>query len=482
LSVEFYNKHGNPFRPYQYLMRDHMVRVPKSAVWAFMGAGKTAATLTALDELQFSGLIDGPVLILAPLRVARQVWPVEPQNWPHLEHLTVSPILGSAPERREALHRKADLYTMNYENLEWLITELAGRWPFRAVVLDESTKVKSLRANIRKNADNTTWIQGVGGKRAKSLLTALYKYNVPRIIELTGTPAPNGLQDLWGQAFLLDYGRRLGRSYDAFKQRWFQPNFTGWGMGPKPGAQEQIQHALHDLCLSLKSEDWFDLEKPIIRTIKVQLPERARKQYREMERQLFTEIQGHPIEAFNAGARTQKCLQLASGVAYLGRPDDPGPRQWVEVHDEKLSALEELVEESAGMPILVAYHFKVDLERLRKRFPDGRPLDTRERTVQEWNEGKFPLLFAHPASAGHGLNLQRGSNILVDFTCSWNAEEHDQILERIGPVRQLQAGLARNVYRYHIVAEDTLDEEVLEALASKRSVQDVLLDAMRKRG
>lgn len=479
---ELKNIYGSPFRPYQYLMRDHIIDTPKCAAWSFMGSGKTAVTLTAVDVLLLSG--DGkPALVIAPLRVARDVWPEEKKLWPHLQHLNIVPILGTAVQREDACRTKADIYTVNFENIEWLTERYKENWPFGIVVIDESTKVKSLRANVRKNpTTGAKWVQGQGGVRAKALLKTVFNFGTPRIIELTGTPSPNGLQDLWGQIFLLDYGRRLGRTYSAFQTRWFDRDFDGFSIKPKDFAQEQIQNQLKDICLSLKAEDWFDVAEPIVKPIKVKLPPEVMKKYREMERKLFTEIQGHPIEAFNAGARTMKCLQFASGAAYLGRPDDPGPRKWIEVHDEKLKALEEIVEESGGMPILVAYHFKPDLERLKKRFPKGRELDQKSQTIKDWNDGKIPLLFTHPASAGHGLSLQRGSNILVDFTCNWNAEEHQQILERIGPVRQAQSGLNRLVYRYHLVAEGTLDEEVLEAQKQKRSIQDLLLDAMRRRG
>lgn len=480
MSYELLNKDGKPFRPYQYIMRDHMIRVKKSAIWSFMGSGKTAATLTALDTIQLAE-DSRPALVVAPLRVAREVWTNEVREWPHLKHLRVVPVLGSAYERRTALTTPADLYTINYENIEWLVTHLNGAWPFGTLVLDESTKIKSLRASIRKNADGTEWVQGQGGKRAKALLKACYKYSIPRIIELTGTPSPNGLVDLWGQIFFLDYGKRLGRVFDAFKNRWFQVSFDGWGMEPQPHAAEQIHAALRDVCMSLKAEDWFDVSAPIIRRINVTLPPDSMKKYKEMERTLFAEIQGHAIEAFNAGARTQKCLQFASGAAYIGSPLDHD-RKWVEVHDAKLDALEEIAEEAAGMPLLVAYHFKADLVRLKKRFPKGRELDHQSKTIADWNAGRIPMLFSHPASAGHGLSLQKGSNILVDFTCSWNAEEHQQILERIGPVRQQQSGLNRPVYRYHIVAKNTLDEDVLDALENKKTVQEALIDAMRKRG
>lgn len=468
-------------RPYQHLAIDHLVNVPKCALWAGMGLGKTVSTLTAIDRLRLAGIEEKPTLVIAPLRVAKSVWPEEVRKWRHLSHLKVVPILGSRQQRLDALQERADVYTINFENLEWLIGLLWDRWPFGAIVVDESTKLKSLRASVRRNKQGTEFVAGKGTQRAKSLLKVVYQHKPSRFIELTGTPSPNGLQDLWGQIYFLDYGKRLGNIFDAFRSRWFEQDFTGYGIKPKQHAQVQIETALKDICLSLRSEDWFDLEKPIVENIYVDLPSHVQAEYRRMEKTLLAEIRGERIEAFNAGARTMKCRQLAAGACYTGSPGDPGPRNWLPVHDNKLDALEEIVEEASGQPILVAYDFAFDLERLLKRFPKGRKLDKNPKTIEEWNAGRIPLLFAHPASAGHGLNLQHGSNILVYFTYNWNGEEHSQILERIGPVRQFQAGYKRNVYVYKIVTRGTIDEDVLESLSSKQSIQDILMKNLSRR-
>jgi len=462
-------------------MIDHIVSKPKCAVWSFMGSGKTVSTLTAIDTLKLAGAIDKPVLIVAPLRVAKDVWPTEAREWSHLSDLRVVPVVGTETQRLDALREKADCYTVNFENLEWLIETWGSNWPYGMIVVDESTKLKSLRASIRTSETGKSWVQGQGGVRPKALLKTTFQFGTERFVELTGTPAPNGLVDLWGQLFFLDHGKRLGRVFEAFKNRWFRASPDGYGSEPIGTAQKEIEEQVKDLCLSLKAEDWFDLSEPIERNIYIDLPEAARKQYREMEKQLYTEIQGNPIEAFNAGARTQKCLQMASGAAYLGKPTDPGERKWVETHHAKLDALEEILEEAGGMPVLVAYQFKSDLARLLKRFPKGRHLDKNSKTIEDWNAGRIPVLFSHPASAGHGLNLQHGSNILVYFSLDWNYENHAQIAERIGPVRQAQAGYKRNVYVYKIIARKTAEEDVLEALTTKRSVQDVLIDGMRRR-
>lgn len=463
-------------RTYQSIAIDHLIERPKCALWSFMGSGKTAATLTALDRLTLCGVETKPALVVAPLRVAKSVWPEEVTKWDHLKHMRVVPIVGSKQQRIDALRKPAEIYTVNFENLEWLIGLLWDRWPFGAIVIDESSKLKSLRASVRRNKQGTEFVAGQGAQRAKALLKVIYEHPPSRFIELSGTPSPNGLKDLWGQIYFLDYGKRLGNVFEAFKQRWFQQDFTGFDITPKKHAQEEIQEKLKDICLSLRSEDWFDLKKPIERTISVELPPSVRAEYARMEKTLLAEIQGQPIEAFNAGARTMKCRQLAAGACYTGVN-----KQWIPVHDEKLKALEEIIEESAGQPVLVAYDFVFDLERLLKRFPQGKHLDKNPKTIEDWNAGRIPVLFSHPASAGHGLNLQYGGNILVYYSCDWNFENHAQIAERIGPARQHQAGFDRNVYIYKIVAKNTIDEDVLEVLEKKRNIQDVLLESLTRR-
>lgn len=453
-------RHYDP-RAYQTIIMDHIQQVDRCGIFAGMGLGKTISTYTALDGLFMAGE-DHPVLVLAPLRVARTTWPEEARKWDHLRNISVMPVVGSEAERRAALRYDASVYTTNYEQLEWLVDYYGERWPFRTVVADELTKLKSFR--LRQ-----------GGKRAGALAKVAHS-KVKRFIGLTGTPAPNGLQDLWGQCWFMDGGVRLGRTFDSFKQRWFQADHNGCGIRPLPFAQEQIQDKLKDICLTIDAADWFALEAPIVNDIYVDLPPRARSLYRDMERQMFMNLDGSDVEAFNAASRTIKCLQLANGAAYV---DDAG--NWKEVHDEKLAALEDVVEEANGAPVLVAYHFKSDLARLQRAFPQGRPLDADPATIREWNAGRIPVLFAHPASAGHGLNLQDGGNILVYFGHWWNLEERMQILERIGPTRQLQAGYKRPVFIHNIIARDTVDEMVIERVNSKREVQDILLAAMKRR-
>ena len=449
-------------RAYQGMVTDHIINNPRCAVWAGMGTGKTVATLTALEILQM--IEDGPALVVAPLRVAMGTWPDEMLKWEHLKGLNVSVITGTESERIAAVRSPAQIYTTNYEQLVWLVAHWGDRWPYTTVILDESTRVKSFR--LRQ-----------GGKRAQALGSIAHT-RIKRLVELTGTPASNGLKDLWGQAWFVDAGTRLGRTYTAFTQRWFQSNRSGFGVSPLPNAQTEIQDKLRDVCLTIEAKDWFDLKKPIVNDIMVTLPPKARKHYKDMEKEMFTALDtGHTVEAFNAAAKTVKCLQIANGAMYVGE----GSTDWKEVHKAKIEALESIIEEASGMPVLVAYNFKSDLARLLKAFPQGRHLDKNTQTIRDWNDGKIPILFAHPASAGHGLNLQDGGNILVFFAVNWNLEEHLQIIERIGPTRQMQAGHDRPVFIHRILARGTVDELVLERLETKREVQDILMAAMKRR-
>lgn len=456
MSIEF-----KP-RPYQTLIIDHMLQTERNGCWAAMGTGKSVSTLTALDTLQ---LLDSrPILVIAPLRVARSTWPDEARKWKHLNHMHVLPIVGTERERLAALRQDAHIYTVNFEQLPWLVSQFDKRpWPFKTVVVDESTKLKGFR--LRQ-----------GTARAKALARVAHS-QCERFIELTGTPSPNGLMDLWGQIWFLDKGERLGKTYDAFKQRWFTQSYDGFSIEARPHAQQQIQEALRDLCLTIDAKDWFNLREPIITNIYVELPAAARALYEDMEKRMFMELSGHEVEAFGAASKTMKTLQIASGFAYHGEE-----RAWSPIHDVKYQALDEIIEEAAGMPVLVAYHFRPTLERLLKAFPKGRALDQDPQTIRDWNAGKIPVLFAHPQSAGHGLNLQDGGNILVYFDHWWNLEERLQIFERLGPTRQLQAGYDRPMFCYSIVAKDTIDEVVIARTDEKQNIQRMLLDAMKIRG
>lgn len=451
------------YKPHDY-QRDamqHIFAQKRCALWMPMGGGKTVTTLTALDELSVVEPVY-PALVLAPLRVARSTWPDEITKWSHLQHLRVSVITGTPKQRAVALAVEADIYCTNYDNLVWLREELArlGReWPFRTVIADEFTRLKSFR--LRQ-----------GGARARALGQVAHTH-VDRFIGLTGTPAPNGVKDLWGQIWYLDKGQRLGQSFAAFEQRWFRKGYDGYSLVPYDHTQEEVQDRLKDICLTVKA---LDVEEPNTIPVWVDMPPAAQRTYDEMEKEAFTIIAEEGVEAANAAVRTQKCLQLANGALYT---DDEGT--WEVVHDAKLEALDSIIEEASGAPILVAYNFKHDLERLRRRYRHGRVLDADPDTIRRWNAGQIPLLFAHPASAGHGLNLADGGNILVFFGVNWNLEEHMQIIERVGPMRQKQAGHDRPVLIYPILTRNTVDTLVLERLTTKRSVQDILLEALKRR-
>lgn len=450
-------------RPYQRTIMQHLLKHPRCGIWAGMGLGKTVATLTALDLLIRLDVIRC-ALVIAPLRVAQSTWPQEAEKWAHLQDLTVCPLMGTAAQRQAALQREAAIYTINYDKLPWLVEHFQDKpWPFDTVIADESTRLKGFRLKQ-------------GTKRAQARAQVAHT-RVERWINLTGTPAPNRIIDLWGQTWFIDRGARLGRTFTAFKERWFECDFNGYATEPKPAAQAEIEAKLRDCCLALDMRDYLDLAQPVLNTIAVELPPAARKLYTSLERQLFAEVNGHAIEAFHAASKSLKCLQLASGAVYT---DETGA--WEPVHDAKLHALENIIEEASGMPVLVAYHFKSDLARLQKAFPQGRVLDTHPQTIADWNAGKIPVLFAHPASAGHGLNLQDGGNILVFLSHWWDLETYQQIIERIGPARQAQAGHDRPVFVHHIVARGTIDELVMARRQTKREVQDLLLEAMKQRG
>ncbi len=445
------------FKPHDYQQQalDWLYAKRRCALWMPMGGGKTVTTLTALENLS---LIEDvyPALVLAPRRVANSTWPDEVEKWPHLQHLRVSRVLGTPQQRLRGLRADADVYTMNYDNLSWLVETLGDEWPFKTIVADELTRLKSFR--LRQ-----------GGKRARSLGPRAHQ--TPRFIGLTGTPSANGIKDLWGQIWFIDKGERLGRTHASFTARWFKTGYDGYSLEPYDHSQEEIQGLLRDVCLTVTG---LPVDEPIVNPVYVDLVPSVRKVYDEMEKELFTTIADVGVEAANAAVRTQKLLQISNGALYV---DDEG--NWEEAHRLKVDALESIIAEANGAPVLVAYNFKHDLARIKAYFPKARELDSDPQTIKDWNAGKIQLLLAHPASAGHGLNLQDGGNIIAFFGVNWNLEEHQQIIERIGPTRQKQAGYDRPVFVYPILARNTVDEVVMERLSSKRSVQDVLLEAMR---
>jgi SNF2 family DNA or RNA helicase len=432
------------FKPHDYqedAMR-FLYDVPRCALWMPMGGGKTVTTLTALENMS---VVDDiyPILVLAPLRVAKSTWPEEVGKWDHLSHLRVSVITGTPKQRERAVAREADIYCINYDNIGWLRKELGDAWPFKTVVADEFTRLKSFR--LRQ-----------GGSRARMLGQVVHGEGT-RFIGLTGTPAPNGVKDLWGQIWFLDKGERLGKTFSAFEQRWFRKGYDGYSLVPYEHTQREVEEKLRDVCLTVRA---LSVDEPNVVPVYADFIPSVRQLYTSMETDMYAQLAENEVEAANAAVRTQKLLQIANGALYVGEEG-----KWEDIHNAKLDALESIIEEANGAPVLVAYNFKHDLQRLQMRF----------------RQGRVPLLFAHPASAGHGLNLADGGNILAFFGVNWNLEEHMQIIERIGPMRQKQAGHDRPVLIYPILARDTVDEVVMERLSSKRSIQEVLLEAMKRR-
>lgn len=444
------------FHRYQPIGVKHLVDRKRAALFAGLGTGKTTMALTALDDLSL--VADPfPALVLAPLRVARDGWPAEVEKWQHLSHLRVSPVIGDAKQRRDALRPRCDIYTMNYENIPWLFEVLDGRWPFRTVIADESTKLQGFR--LRQ-----------GSKRAQILASGARRCE--RWYNLTGKPAPNGLEQLWGQTWFLDEGRRLGRSFRAFTDRWFQVGRDGYSLTPLPTAQQQIQDALHDLCLTIEGKDYFDLREPIHKTIRVKLPRDVMRVYRQIEHDFIATVNGVEVEAANAAVKSMKLLQMASGAVFT----DSRMMEWEHLHDAKIEALREVIEEAHGAPVLVAYHWTHDRERLLRAFPEARDLGTDDDALRAFKRGELRVGIAHPQSLGHGTDgLQDACNIVCFFSQWWSLDHREQFIERVGPMRQMQAGHDRACYVVDIVADGTVDLAVLARHALKGSVQDALL-------
>lgn len=428
---------------------------PRCALWQEMGLGKTVATLTALRDLQETFDVDR-TLIIAPLRVARATWPAEIERWSHLQGMTYRVLAGhAAPTRtRLALEDASGLHIINRELVPWLVKLFQDRrraWPYDAVVIDEASSFKSHRA-----------------ARFKALRKVLPR--VTRLIELTGTPTSNGLLDLWAQVALLDGGERLGRTYTQFRDRYFVPDYMGYNWTPREGAQEAIEARLSDIVLSMSAADYLDMPPLIINDLPVALPPAAQVAYRTLEREFLVELDGRDVAVFNAAALSNKLLQCANGAVYT---DDSGA--WADLHDAKLGALEEIVEGIGGVPLLVAYNFRSDAARIAARFPQAELLMSDPAQIARWNAGGIDMLLAHPASAGHGLNLQRGGRHLAWFGLNWSLELYQQFNARLH--RQGQTG---PVICHRIIAEDTIDRTLLAALAGKHMTQAALLAALKE--
>lgn len=421
-----------------------------------MGLGKTAVTLTAIDELIYNRFEVNKVLVIAPLRVAQTVWSAEIKKWDHLNHLTISLAAGSGEGQRiRALGTKADIYTINRENLTWLVSHYGKHWPFDMVVIDELSSFKSASA-----------------ERFKSL-RRVRKY-IKRIVGLTGTPAPNSLQDLWPQIYLLDQGECLGKTLGGFRDRYFYP-VTGYGSGGrtytryelKTGAEEKVYEKLEGLCVSMKAEDWLEMPERIDVRVEVELSDDVRQAYLILQRQKVLELAESDISANDAGVLANKLLQMANGAVY----DED--RTVHEIHTAKLDSLEELIEAANGQPVLVFYAYKHDRDRIKKRVPIARDLKDAA-DIDDWNQKKVQVMLAHPASAGHGLNLQDGGHIIIWFGLPWSLELYQQANARLH-----RQGQRQSVIVHHLVAQGTIDERVMRVLESKASGQEALLEAVK---
>lgn len=415
-----------------------------------MGLGKTTTTLTAISDLR-DGFAISKTLVIAPLRVANSVWLQETRIWDHLKHLEVSICTGSERNRISALSREADVYVINRENVAWLVETYGKKWPFDCVVIDEASSFKSSSS-----------------QRFKALKKIL-PYTEYMIL-LTGTPSPNGLLDIWSQVYLIDFGERLGRTMTAYKQRFFESDYMGYKFSPREGAAEKIHNLLKPIAMSMRAEDYLELPDRIDLVEKVELPAATLKEYREFEKHLLAELpEGEEIEAVSAAVLANKLLQWCNGAMYT---DDKG--NWAELHKVKIEALADLIEQNEGENILVAYNYKTDLERLQKAFPQARALDKNPQTVIDWNNGEIPLLLAHPASAGHGLNLQKGGSMIVWFGLNWSLELYQQFNARLH-----RQGQEKPVRIIHIIAEGCIDQRVMDVLADKDAQQSKLLNALK---
>jgi SNF2 family DNA or RNA helicase len=414
-----------------------------------MGLGKTTSALSAASDL-LDGFVVKRVLVIAPLRVANSVWQQECEKWEHLRHLKVSVCTGEQRKRISALQRTADVYTINRENVPWLVKHYARAWPFDAVVVDESSSFKSSSAQ--------RW------KALKKILP-----DTDYMVLLTGTPSPNGLLDLWSQMYLVDFGVRLGRTLTGYKQRFFEPDYMGYRWTIKEGAAEQIHDLIADVCISMSADDYLELPLRIDLIEWVALPESIKAKYDSFEKQLLATLpSGEEVEAVNAAVLANKLLQWCNGATYT---DALG--NWTQIHNAKLEALKELVENN-DEPMLVAYNYRTDFMRIVAMFPDAVTLDKDPETINRWNRGEIKMLLAHPASAGHGLNLQAGGSLCVWFGLVWSLELYQQFNARLH-----RQGQTKPVRVVHIVAQGCIDERVLQVLASKDASQRDLLRALK---
>ena len=441
------------YKPHEYqaYATEYILNHPIVAVLLDMGLGKSVITLTAIFDLTLDSFLVRKVLVIAPLRVARDTWPAEIEKWDHLKGRKYTVVVGSEVQRKTALMKRAQVYIINRENVEWLIARSGIPFDFDMVVIDELSSFKSHQA-----------------KRFKSLMKVRPKVN--RIVGLTGTPSSNGLMDLWAQYRLLDMGQRLGRFIGRYREDYFVPDKRNqqviFSYKPKPGAEEAIYRLISDITISMKGADYLKLPELVINEVDVKLSEKEMKNLDIMKRDLITTVKGEEITAANAAALSGKLLQMANGAVY----DDQGTVLYI--HDRKLDALEDLIEAANGKPVLIAYWFKHDLSRIQKRF-EVEVLSTSD-SIKRWNDGEIPIAAIHPASAGHGLNLQAGGSTLIWFGLTWSLELYQQTNARLW-----RQGQKETVVIHHLIAKGTIDERVMKALNDKNNTQSALIDAVK---
>lgn len=437
---------------YQEYAKDFIVKNKKCGLFLDMGLGKTVTSLTAIDILMNDYLDVGKVLVIAPKNVAENTWTDEIQKWDHLRGLKVKCISGTAVKRRKALDEEADIYTISRDNVVWLVDELKKDWKFDTLIIDELSSFKN-----------------PSSKRFKKLKTVTPFFD--RVIGLTGTPAPNSYMDLWSQIYLLDRGERLGKNITAFRRQFFNAYSRGMYVEYelKEGAKEKIDDLISDICVSMKSKDYLkDLKEPIIIDYKVKLDNKEFKLYRDMAKEAVAEVtENDKVVALSAAVVTNKLLQMANGTVY---GDDKKP---FKIHERKLESLEDILEQAQNENILVFYNFQSDLENILSKFPEAKKFEGSE-DIRNWNSGKIKMLLLHPASAGHGLNLQQGGSIIVWYGLTWSLELYLQANARL--VRQGQKEVVR-IYR--LVTEHTVDERVIETLNGKKYKQDELLEKLK---
>lgn len=444
-----------------------------------MGGGKTPVLLDAISQLLIFNEVRR-VLVLGPKRVAQYTWLDEVKQFNEsFGHMSIAAAIGTPAQRIAAVKSNPQILTINYENLPWILDGYGDRWPFDMVVADECGHIQGHRVGMRTSVNGNEFAAGQGSVRAAAFAKVAHKY-VRRYCGLNGSPAPNGLAPLWGQVFFIDGGQRLGRSFSAFEQRWFRSFTTESGyskLEPLPYAQKEIEDAIRDVCLTVDPRPFLNTRALVEHNVYVHLPPKARRHYDEVQRDLFTMLrEGRFVEAFNEGGKVNKCLQLGSWGAYTNTET----REYEITHTEKLQALESIVSEAAGESLLIRYCFTPERDMILKAFPMFKPI-TAHNAMQDFQDGRLQGLVVHAASAGHGISLQKNCRILVDFSSSYNFGEDEQIIERIGPTRQAQSGFDRDVYRYRIIAKDTIEETaVLPALTFKMGVQESLLAAMQR--